>query len=307
MRVLATGDWHYRASRPVSRKDDYIAVQRDKIKQIYTIAEEFGCRFILQPGDMFDGAEPPLWLVRDTIRNHPHIDHNHSLRLLSVFGQHDQRYHSNKVENTPMAVLEAAGVLEVLGKGAIGDGNVRFYGCSWDPDIPTIYEPDKVNILVMHRMVIGDKKLWEAQEGYDWGRVILRRNKFDLIVCGDNHQFFTDSIPGNRHLVNCGSLMRANIDQDGHEPAVVVYDTVAQTIKTVKLDVAPASEVFDLGAVEAEKTRNAELDAFIEQIGQTSGAPDLDFLGNLSKLARATGVPKTVTALVDRIVEESHA
>jgi hypothetical protein len=163
------------------------------------------------------------------------------------------------------------------------------------------------NILVMHRMVIGNEKLWEAQEEYAWSRAVLRRNKFDLIVTGDNHHFFTDSIPGNRHLVNCGSLMRANIDQDDHEPAVVIYDTDTRTIKTVKLDVAPASEVFDLGVVEIERERNAELDAFIEQIGQTSGAPDLDFLGNLSKLSRAEGVPPTVTDLVDKIVEESHA
>ena len=306
MNILATGDWHKRASRPVSRKDDYTVVLASKIAQIYQIAMDNDCKYVLQPGDMFDGAEPPLWLVRQAIEMHLAMPPT----LLSVYGQHDQRYHSNRVENTPMAVLEAAQVLEVLGAEphTVGDkyGNpVQFYGCSWDSNIPEIQDPDSTNILVMHRMVIGNKKLWEAQVEYDWARAVLRRNKFDLIVTGDNHHFFTDSIPGDRHLVNCGSLMRANIDQGEHEPAVVIYDTVARTIKTVKLDVAPATDVFDLAKAESEKERNAELDAFIEQIGQTSGAPDLDYLGNLHKLSRAKGVPKRVTALVDKIVEEA--
>ena len=302
MNILCTGDWHKRATRPISRKDNYNAVLAAKIRQIYGIAIEHECQYILQPGDMFDGAEPPLWLIRQAILLHIGM----TPLVLSVYGQHDQRYHSNKVENTPMAVLEAARVLEVLeAEPFVAGFNTDMYGCSWDADIPAIVTPDNTNILVMHRMVIGNQKLWEAQEHYDWGRAILRRNKYDLIVCGDNHHFFTDSVPGDRHLVNCGSLMRANIDQTDHEPAVVIYDTVARTIKTIKLDVAPASEVFNLDAAEAERERNAELDAFIEQIGQTSGAPDLDFLGNLNKLSQAKDVPKPVTALVDKIVEEA--
>ena len=302
MNILCTGDWHKRATRPISRKDNYNTALLNKIMQIYQIAIDHKCKYILQPGDMFDGAEPPLWLIRQAILLHI----ERTPLVLSVYGQHDQRYHSNKVENTPMAVLEAARVLEVLGAECFAASmKTDIYGCSWDADIPAIETPDNTNILVMHRMVIGNKKLWEAQADYDWGRTILRRNKFDLIVCGDNHHFFTDSIPGDRHLVNCGSLMRANIDQGDHEPAVVIYDTEARTIKTVKLDVAPATDVFDLDKAEAEKERNAELDAFIEQVGQTSGAPDLDFLGNLHKLSRAEGVPETVAALVDKIVEEA--
>ena len=205
-----------------------------------------------------------------------------------------------------MAVLEAARVLEVLGPESFAAGyNIDIYGASWDTDIPTIETPDNTNILVLHRMVLGSQKLWVAQEEFDWSRHLLRKYKFDLIVSGDNHNFFTESNPSGRHLVNCGALMRSSIDQVDHEPAVVIYDTETRKIKTVKLDVAPASEVFDLAAAEAEKERNTKLDAFIEQIGQTTGAPDLDFLGNLSKLSRAKGVPNTVTALVDKIVEEA--
>ena len=304
MRVLCVGDIHIRASAPKNRKDDYVKSLFGKIDQIKTIAKDGDCSVVLQAGDLFDLATPPFSTVRKAI-----ISLMEDTPWLVVLGQHDLRFHNAQIENTPMGVLEAAGVVEVLGPdpwvGVINGKEVHIYGCSWDAKIPEIQDPDNNNILVMHRMVIGPKKLWEAQEEYDWARAILRRNPFDLIVTGDNHHFFTDSIPGDRHLVNCGSLMRANIDQGDHEPAVVIYDTEARTIKTVKLDVALATDVFDLDKAKVEKERNAELDAFIEQVGQTSGAPDLDYLGNLHKLSRAEGVPESVTVLVDKIVEEA--
>ena len=68
---------------------------------------------------------------------------------------------------------------------------------------------------------------------------------------------------------------------------------------------APADDVLDLEASEQAKERNADLEAFIEQVVKGKGSPDLDFLSNLDKKARAKGVPKSVTTKVDEIVRLS--
>ncbi len=305
MKFILCGDIHYRATTPRARVDNYHQTLLGKIDQINSIAEKYNCSVILQPGDFFDSSTPPLHLLVEAIEKHK--EH----KWMVVMGNHDQRYHHNSIENTPLGVLEAAGVVDVLydERTAIrnGDGFIHLYGCSWSEDIPKPVESDNIRILVMHRMVIGSEKLWAEQEEFMWARNVLRRHKFDLIVTGDNHQFFTDTLPGRhgpRHIVNCGSLMRANSDQGDHKPAVVVYDTEDRSIEIVPLKVAPAKKVLSSEVAERAKAQNAELEAFVDQIGDTTIAPELDFLSNLNKLTKKA--PKGVAAKVQEIVKMSE-
>lgn len=306
MKFLAMGDLHYRASTPKSRRDDYVAALFNKLEQVGGLADKHDCDFILQPGDCFDTSTPPLWLIGRAASVHK------KRPWLVVLGQHDQRYHHNKRENTPLGVLEASGLVTILGTEPLRflglkekGGEVDIYGSSWGEDIPDIQDPDAMNILVMHRMVIGGKKAWEGQEEYDRSSHLLRKHKFDLIVTGDNHTFFIDDHSG-RYLVNCGSLMRSNSDQISHRPTVVIFDTLKRTLDTHALKVAPAGVVFDLEHTEQEKERNKELESFIEQIKTTQKAPDLDFIANLERMSIGDDVPKGVTKKVNEIIEMSN-
>ena len=303
MKFLCVGDLHYRASTPRARVDNYPMVLLGKIDQINDIADAHGCSYIFQPGDFFDSSTPPYSLVSAAIGKH-----KENGGWLAILGQHDQRYHSSDRKNTPLAVLEKAGALHLLDpKGLVlRQPRICIYGCSWGEEIPEIDYLDFCNILVMHRMVIDDQKLWAEQTEFTRARALLRRHKFDLIVTGDNHHFFTDSVPGLRWLVNCGSLMRSNIDQIKHKPTVVVYDSEEQTIVDVPLKVAPASKVFDMLSAKREKERNDSLESFVELVGKNKGAPDLDFLATLHKLSHAKGVGKGTASRVDEIVELSN-
>lgn len=315
MNICCTGDWHFRPTAPRSRKDEYTKTQSQKINQVLDVAfgdkpipgrDPFWCQFILQPGDFFDSATPPYWMVTRILRqlgnDEPDPD------ILTVYGQHDLRFHSNKIENTPLAVLEAAGIVRVLGSEPYvvldednNDEPVLFYGCSWDEDIPKRLEGRGTHILVMHRMVIHEEKLWEAQDEYTRLKHLLRRHPFDLVSSGDNHNYFVDEYKG-RWLVNCGSLMRTNIDQMTHEPGVVIFDTETKTIEEIKLDVASIEDVFRVEEAEAEKARNEDMDAFIELVKGDPDHADLDFLAAVDRRSRAKDVDVGVTTMVDRII-----
>ncbi len=304
MRFLNVGDIHWRASTPRARVDDFAEAQMDKLDQIHDLADEYECAYVIAPGDAFDSATPPFSLVGTILRKIG--DHG---GWLAVLGQHDQRYHSNAIANTPLGLLQDARAIHILKPKPLvlqnGDNlPTAIYGCSWGEDIPGVEHMDGVcNILVMHRMVIGNAKLWREQEEFTWSRHLLRQHDFDLIVTGDNHHYFTDSVDG-RWLINCGSLMRQNIDQVDHKPMVVMYDTDTGDITPMPLKVAPAVKVFDMALGKAAKERNEMLESFVEQVGG-SGAPDLDFLATLGKLTKGKGVGKGVVNAVNKIVEMS--
>ncbi len=309
-RLLCIGDVHYRASKPCGRLDDYAETLWGKVVQIIDIAYDYDCDYIVQPGDLFDSATPTMQVLMRAIwyqlGNHLNGD---KIPWFGVAGQHDQRYHGNALENTPLAVLQAAGALCLLtGDKPYVHQKLALYGCGWGEEIPRP-KPQVIgtaNVLVMHRMVV-DEKLWKAQQDFEWGQHILRRNpKFNLIVTGDNHHFFIEKY-GKQLLVNCGSLMRTNIDQFDHEPSVVVYDTKTCGHTVVPLHVAPAVDVFDLQQAEEVKERNALLESFIEQVGDSRTDPGLDFLANLEHLTRAKGVPTGVVKCVSKILEVSNA
>lgn len=303
MNILGMGDLHHRATAPRSRKDEYVKTLMGKVDQIHAIAAEYKCQAILQPGDFFDSSMPPLWLLSEVIRKHQ------MAQWLVVLGNHDQRYHTNSKENTAVGVLEAAGVVTVLSskRWCLMDErhntHAYIYGVSWGGEIPVPPVGDVPNVLVLHRMVIGNKKLWEQQQDFAYSQHLLRKHKFDLILSGDNHQFFVDEYQG-RYLANCGSLMRANSDQAQHEPSVVVYNTGTRKLKVVKLKVEPASEVLSTEEADIQRERNKDLEAFIEYLATTSkGDAGLDFLAYVDRLA--SQVSARVREKVDGIVKEA--
>ena len=290
MKILATGDWHIRQTVPRKRIDDYVATQDCKIDSVLNIAVKNKCSLILQPGDFFDSHKANDFLKRKMIRT---IKKHGYPPIYTIFGQHDLRYHSSDTKNTPLRVLEAAGVVSILGykRGpsiaihtnppTIKHSNIHIYGTSWFEDIPDI-TTEGINILVIHEMIIKNEKLWEGQEDATKGNILLQNHKFDFVVAGDNHQSFSIST-GKKHLVNCGSLMRMTTAQLDHNPCVYIYDTDERSIEKHYLPIAPVEEVFDLSTIEKEKKENKELEAFVSRLKDNVKIDGLDYPKNLFK------------------------
>lgn len=303
MKLLLTGDWHLRYRRPEMRLDeDYFGTQAGKVEQILGIAREKDCSVVLQPGDFFDGIETPWMVVQYYIK----IFRKGNVDVLCVAGQHDMRYHTRDIENTPLGVLNAANAVYLNWMMDWG-GRATIYASWWGGDIPLVYDSKKTKIevrpaiLLMHRMVV-QRKLWLGQTDFVYARDLLRGHpEFDLFVTGDNHKAFVEELDG-RYVVNCGSLMRSAVDQVDHRPRVYVYDTESRGLEEIFLDVRPAEEVLDVGRAEAVRERDEKLELFVEELRkrQTGGdAGDLDFVDRLYEAMSDRKVDEGIRDIVE--------
>jgi len=278
MRFLISGDWHIRNTRPSKRLDkDYFVTVRTKLKVLIDSAKQMGCNFILQPGDFFDSHKANDYLKRYMIKTLSH----HKIKVLTVFGQHDLRFHSSDIRNTPLGVLQASGVIHLAPNWEPLDfDGVHVYGASWFDDIPEeMYDPKAFNILICHKMIL-EEKLWDGQTDGTFGNKMLRTSPYDLIVSGDNHAHFTYKV-GNRYLVNCGSMLRTRIDQFNHRPAYYIFDTEVKEMQLEYIPIELPEKVFDLSKAETEKEQNEILIAFVERLKKNIKLEGLDFSKNM--------------------------
>lgn len=267
MKILICGDEHITNKKPTNRTDDYFNTVMGKLKQQFTIANEESCKCVILPGDLFNTHKESHLVVQCVIN----LIKEHRIFVLCVAGQHDQLYHNADLEGTTLGtLLTHEDLVFLLSKEpyCFSEG-VAIYGASWNEEIPEIVTPDKLNILVLHKMIVDDK-LWESQEDFTWANHILMKYKFDLIVSGDNHKQFTAHI-GNKWLLNMGSMMRSTIDQINHKPAVAVYNTTTKDVEIIDLFIKPFEKVMDVNKANTQKERKHQLDGFIASLkGETS-------------------------------------
>lgn len=279
MKLLITGDWHLTDKTPRCRVDDYVSAQRKKIEFIMKTAEEKECSYILQPGDLTDS-----WFSKDEFKVKwidffkEKINHHGEPKIVSIFGQHDMRYHTSNISNTPLGVLRAGiGFALIEDELPLISNGIDIYGSGWGRPIPKILRENSFNILITHRMIVADK-LWAGQEKYEVAGTFLRRYGFDLVVSGDNHTTFFYYWKGHgKYLINCGSLMRNRIDQLDHKPTIFIFDVEAREIEEIQIPVAPFKTVVDLVEVEKEESHNKKLEELRDALKKKTKIRGLDY------------------------------
>ena len=298
MKALNTGDLHLTNRCPINRIDNYEEEVLRKFHWILTTAYSNNCKTILQPGDFSDAPNLSydFFIKICSLINHSNIT------IVTVPGQHDFRYRN--ANNTFLRALEeACPSLIVLWKPQyIEIEGVHIYGSGWGEQIPEIQDLTKYNILITHRMVV-DEKLWDNQENFNYANVLLRSNKFDLIVSGDNHKSFIVKM-NSKFLVNLGSMMRNTISQIEHKPKIVILDTDSKHITEMEIPIKPAEEVFQMQRIEIEKERNERLEAFVSGLSKHKEM-DLSFNDNLSNYLCQNSIEKEVVSIIQECLKES--
>jgi DNA repair exonuclease SbcCD nuclease subunit len=308
VKIGILGDLHISTHKPANRKDkDYFETQFNKFKWAVEKAQDQWCKYLCLPGDIFDSPRTPLQAIEHYIRYLTAVgneDFNY-LKILAVYGQHDLYFHSmNSVPKTPLNILQAAGVVEILNDQPYADQNVAFYGASWDAPVPTPINADAVNVLLIHTMMVGERKAWEGQENYSAGRAFLREhNLYSLVCSGDNHQqfFYTG---GKRSLVNAGSVMRSRIDQVDHHPALFVYDTELLQLSHYDILCLPADEVLDVEKTEETKERDERIEAFVNSLDTNISKDEINFKRNLINFVEANKIERPVAEIIYQCLGE---
>lgn len=310
MKFLCTGDWHLTDKKSKNRVlflDSYLEDMMTKIDWIFDTAEEHKCEWILQPGDFFNSFKANDFLKQYMIN----YLKDKKIKIVTIYGQHDLRFHSSDKRNTPLQVLNSANALDVMGneQPMIIPADPRtmpifIYGCSWNEEIPKVADTPGIHILLIHRMIVREK-LWEAQTDHTFVNILFRKcQEFNLMVCGDNHQNFAYS-DGDRHLVNCGSLMRTSIDQEEHEPYVYIYDTETNKCEGIPIPVSPFAKVINKEIAIKEKENNKMMEAFIEDLKENFDKDQrgLNFSKNLKEHLEDKKIEQDVKYAIEDILE----
>ena len=303
MKFLCMGDLQLRVTIPVNRIDNFFETQDRKIDWILNTAKEEKCEYILQPGDFFDSWKIPHFLERYIIEK---LKKN-KIKMIAVYGQHDLRYHSSDRKNTPLAVLEAAKVVSVLAEDnkepfIVIPGSISIYGCSWKEQIPKINKKILgIHILLMHKMIIDKVEGWE--KNFMGVQELFDTTEFDLMVTGDNHKGFAYS-DGERHLINCGSLLRSDIDQKEHEPYVYIYDSTTRKMKGIPIPIEPFKAVMNISKAEEEKEEDERLGVYIKSLKKDVKLTGLNFKDNLFHYIKENKIVGGVKNILNELMEK---
>ena len=307
MKIFAFGDIHARDSKPRYRSDDYEDTLFGKIKWGIDLAIEKQCEHIILPGDIFETHRASNNVIWKLIKLMLFDDSNSFDNFLGVIGNHDAPFHNLLSTNCPINILRAAGAFLLLHKDIVyKSGEVDFYGASWGEDIPKIKDENAFNVLVIHKMIIGEDKLWEGQENYVTARTLLAKNKFDLIISGDNHQTFVSEYKG-KTLLNMGSLGRMTAAQIDHKPTVAIYNTDTRNYELFEVPIKPASEVFNLEEIKYKKEvaqENAKIKEYINILSNDGEKQEWNYIDNLHNFMYSANTNDAVKEIVLSTLEE---
>lgn len=306
MKILCFGDIHARSNNPRYRIDDYNLTLLDKINGVLDLAFKNNCEIVAMPGDIFETHRVSNYIISKLIDYLVYYRDNCGMKFVGVIGNHDAPFHNLSLDNCPINVLRSAEVFNLLDETPFNTGAEDFYGASWGKSIPEIKDKGVFNVLLIHKMIIGENKLWEGQENFVTARTLLAKNDFDLIISGDNHQCFTSEYKG-KTLLNMGSLGRMTAAQLDHKPTVAIYDTETKKYELFEVPISPASEVFNLEEIKYKKEvakENEKIKEYINLLSESNEENEWDYVDNLINFMYSANTSDEIKEIVLSTLEE---
>jgi len=300
-KFIACSDLHIKKTAPKARKDLYFSSIRRKLIWLFKLAHENDA-CIVCGGDVFDNVSVPHSVIEELIR----LALEYKVKLLTVYGQHDLRYHVySSYKNTPLAILLAAIDGYHLDEKPFINDFVAIQGASWERDIPAPVN-DKVNILATHRMVTEGGPLWPGHIGFDTPDS-LGKTGFDIVVSGDNHKSFISIDKNGTYVINSGSLVRSTVSQITHTPRVVlctVTDAHVITTEWIEVPIREAHLVFKNEEIEKHNDKlfetKIQLQSFTKQLNEYK-IEKPDYMHNLI-IFKKTVTDAYIIAALERII-----
>ncbi len=299
--AILASDLHLTDSTPVSRTDDYLGAQRSKLLFLQSLSDENGNCPILCAGDVFDywKASPWLCLFAFTFLPRPFI---------TIPGQHDLPMHSSEsygksalslidsvcddvhVVRKDFVNLDDIGILNNIFITGMSFGALS----SFDPATlpPTAAER---KVLILHELTWrGKRPPWDKGSWTDLELIEEFGEHFDLILTGDNHGGFLTK-QGSALLVNPGSMMRMNADQEDYKPRCYLYYAETNEATPVYFPIEP--NVHDREHINQKKEREDRTTAYIANISQWENK-GLSFRRNLESFFTENATPQKIKDVI---------
>lgn len=266
--AILTADLHLTDTAPVSRTDDYMAAQQEKLEFLSLLSIQNNNCPILCAGDIFNYWKATPWLCAWAYQVLPD--------MITIPGNHDLPMHSpDQYGKSALNLLQQVGKLKVLTAESprivcneLNIIGVPFGQLAKMPSITTKGVSKERRILLLHKLIWpGSRPKWAKQGSSFTADEILTDfgNQFDLIVTGDNHRSFVVE-QNDCLLVNPGSMMRITADQVEFKPCCYLYYAEDNKVEPVFFPIQ--DNVHDISHLVSKQERDTRLTAYIERMGQ---------------------------------------
>ena len=313
MKFIFRTDVHIADHPPASWKGDYLEEILDDLLQIGQLAQ--GATAVLDGGDFFH--------VKAATRN------SHSLvarvallhagypcPVYAIEGNHDLMHNNlESINKQPLGVLFATGVFRHLRDEVFeeGDLRVRIVGLPYVPerkpeDFTSIRKmPGDTHLIIVAHVLAS----LEPSSGLDemFGEPVLRYRDLvadaSVIAFGHWHkdqgiQKVDDTFFVNQGSVSRGALVQENLTRVP-KVAVIEITSVGVTVTEQLLEVAPASEIFDLEKKERQDSERDDIEQFVVRLKEeTKIDPSTSIESYLNSMEFANDVRNTALEYLER-------
>lgn len=218
MKLLVTGDWHYRANPPRARLDNFQETLNEKLQEVGDIARKYDADAIVVPGDVLDSPSPAY----STLTALEQVIKDLGRQIWAIPGNHDEFGHSlESLNRTAYGHLAGTGMIADLTREPVIAGCVVAEGNGFsantdngiDDYIKKCNTPSgMVSIVVAHGMLL------ERAPGFEIKHTLVdavaRYPRCpDVLICGHEHLGFgVKRLPrakgGELVAINPGALVR---------------------------------------------------------------------------------------------------
>jgi DNA repair exonuclease SbcCD nuclease subunit len=313
-------DVHVSDKSPGSWKGDYPAEIWSNIEQVGNIAREREVTAVLDGGDFFHvkaAARNPHSLISQTANTH----RPYGCPIYCVEGNHDMSYNNLKtIDQQPLGVLYATGVFQHLREQVFieGDMQVRVVGVPYSPfrtlgELRAIQKKpgDTYLIAVVHALA-GESPPPMVEDFFNEPVFtyadLVTPNGPDHFCFGHWHRDQGIVKIGNTTFVNQGALSRGALINENliriPKVAWIQATTSGLTVEPIPMQVAPASEVFDIEKKERKEAEAKSIDQFVQRLQM-----DAQFNTSLSieQNVQSLGFAADVKELVLRYLEQARS
>ena len=317
MKLLFRTDVHVSDSSPASWKGDYPAEIYSSLQQIQDLARAEGVLAILDGGDFFHikaATRNSHALVQRMLILH----RDSPCPVYSIEGNHDLAYNNlDTVVRQPLGVMFAAGAFQRLRDTVLeADGlRVRIVGLPYvaEPTLEAIRairkQPGDDYLILVAHCLASESPNAATEELF--GEPIFRyadmiqEGGIDAACFGHWHKDQGISVIDGVSFVNQGSVSRGALTHENLSriPKVAILEITREGISVTEhpLDVAPATDVFDVEAkARAEEERGA-IEEFVARLQVTAQQnPEQAIEGVLNSLDFARDVRSSALDYLER-------
>lgn len=309
-------DTHVADQGPVSWKADYPAEIWSSLEQIGQFAREHKATAVLDGGDYFHvkaaSRNSHALVVKSAA-----IQNGYPCPTYCIEGNHDVKYNNlGTIVEQPLGVLFESGVFKNLRDETFTDGDVtvRVVGMPYSPDrtlddLLAIQKGDEDYLVTLVHALAAENPPPSVEDFFNEPVFrysdLVTDNGPDVWCFGHWHKDQGIVNLSGKQFVNQGAVSRGALINENtrRTPQVTLIEADETGIRTqiLKLNVAPAEDVFDFERKERAETESRNIDEFIVQLQQGATIdPNVEIEDNIRGLDFAVEVRDAALTYLER-------